>query len=60
MSIPFWLLKVIDILDSDCLYTIDLGFRKDREWVLIEIGDGQVSSLKENSVQGFYNVLTQY
>lgn len=57
--LPLWIFDVIKILDSDILYCIDLVMTKDKEWKVVEIGDGQVSSLKEHEthLDGFYNVL---
>ena len=35
-------------------YTIDLAKKKDGGWVLIEVGDGQVSHLRGYDVEKFY------
>lgn len=50
-------IEVIDkcaILDSP-FYTIDLAKKNDGKWVLIEVGDGQVSHLRGYDVSKFYD-----
>lgn len=42
------------ILDSP-FYTIDLAKKTDGQWVLIEVGDGQVSHLRGYDVSKFYD-----
>lgn len=42
------------ILDSP-FYTIDLAKKNDGKWVLIEVGDGQVSHLRGYDVSKFYD-----
>lgn len=38
-------------------YTIDLAQQENGEWILIEVGDGQVSGLQDYSVGLFYDEL---
>ena len=50
----------IDIIDQCAIlespfYTIDLARTNDNRWVLIEVGDGQVSHLRGYSIERFYD-----
>ena len=43
-------------LDSN-FYTIDLAQQENGEWIIIEVGDGQVSGLQDYNVALFYSAL---
>ena len=43
-------------LDSN-FYTIDLAQQENGEWIVIEVGDGQVSGLQDYNVASFYDGL---
>ena len=72
-SFPYWdEVKYIDIdkpdefirqfsyIDSN-FYTVDYACKKDWEWIIVEMGDGQVSGLPGCSdKQKFYNWLYDY
>lgn len=50
------LISICHNLNSN-FYTIDLAQQENGEWIIIEVGDGQVSGLQEYSVTLFYNEL---
>ncbi len=47
--------EIIRSIDSN-FYTLDIAKRKDGKWIIIEVGDGQVSGLPDNAnIKNFYN-----
>lgn len=55
-SIPL-IEKVVDLLPYGILYSIDYVLTKNNEFKIVEIGDGQTSSLKNCSIFDFYKNL---
>ena len=49
-------LDVARIINSDLLFSIDAVKLSNGEWTIVEIGDGQVSGLKEWEVSRFYSI----
>ncbi len=40
---------------------MDVAQRKDSDWMIVELGDGQVAGLPENAdVEGFYRALRDH
>lgn len=53
-------IKQFSYINSD-FYTVDYACKKDGTWVIVEIGDGQVSGLPgDNDKQNFYSWLYHY
>jgi hypothetical protein len=50
------LIELCNCLDSN-FYTIDIAQKTDGEWIIIEVGDGQVSGLQNYDSLLFYNNL---
>jgi hypothetical protein len=50
-------IKIIDQCASlnSPFYTLDLAKKKDGNWVLIDVGDGQVSNLRGYNIEKFYD-----
>ncbi len=55
-EIPNIVLEAVEKINSNLLYSIDIVKSKKGLWIVVEIGDGQVSGLKEWSVDEFYSV----
>ena len=53
-GIPTIINEIVKKLNHSGLYTIDIVKCKNNEYKLVEVGDGQVSSLKENKIIDFY------
>lgn len=50
------LIELCSCLDSN-FYTIDVAQKTDGEWLIIEVGDGQVSGLQDYNSKLFYDNL---
>lgn len=50
-SLKSFIYDIINTINCDTLYTIDVVKNENNQWRLIEIGDGQVCSTKENSIK---------
>jgi hypothetical protein len=52
------LINKCNTLNSD-FYVIDMAQKENGEWVIIEVGDGQVSGLQDFSVTSFYDAMLE-
>ena len=61
-KIENFVVKYIDKIKSN-FFTIDLGVLENNDFIIIELGDGQVSGLQEEKVENYYrnidNLLTE-